>query len=61
MPQKLNVLETYFTVGKYTDKIMEWCKTDSYRECCTCPRRNLCHFLVGLQVELFDSIMKGKF
>lgn len=61
MSQKLNVLETYLTVDKYTDKITEWCKTDSYRECCACPRRNLCHFLVGLQVELFNSIMKGKF
>lgn len=61
MSYKLNVLETYFTVGEYTDKIMEWCKTDSYRECCTCPRRNLCHFLISLQVELFGNIMKGKF
>ena len=61
MPYKLNVLETYFTVSEYTDKIMEWCKTDPDRECCTCPYKNLCHFLVPLQVELFDSIMKGKF
>ena len=61
MPYELDVLETYFVVGKYTEKLMEFCNADPYRECPTCPHKNLCHFLVMLQVDLFDNIMKGNF
>lgn len=61
MPYKLDVIQSYFTVNEYTEKIVEFCKADPYRECPTCPRKNLCHFLVTLQVDLFDDIMKGNF